>query len=102
MLVKEQSGNNRDSGKVPPSQTCPVAEGDQQQNGCHMTQPRDVEGCGNSKTGWDRMQSVRAIELRILTGIDEIETCCPEKNCQAQPAREPVQGAAYRDPCAGR
>src|SRR5687767_14392535 len=47
------------------------------------------------------MQSMGAIEFCILTGIDQIKTCCPEKDCQTQQTGQPIQRAAYRNPCAG-
>src|SRR5438093_12854417 len=80
MLVPEQYGNESKSRETDDPQTRASEKETQNDNHAQVEESRNPERPRDSKPFRDGVQPLLAIELKILTGIDNVETCDPQRH----------------------
>jgi len=66
-----------------------------------MEGARDPESGGDADVAGDGVESGVAVEVEILAGIEDIESCDPEGDGGGEQQDARVEGAAHGDPCGG-
>src|SRR6266567_1854623 len=67
-----------------------------------MEQPGDPERIADATVTWNRMQASLEVEVDVLAGVEDVETCYPESDGSSEEQDAWVEGASDGDPGGGR
>ena len=101
MFVGEKQS---DDYELQPLQAFPIRrrkQADQQHNHDQMKTSRDPKRLLNAEIARDGVQSGLAVEVEILTGVENIEAGAPESDRGGKQQDARIERAADGDPCRG-
>src|SRR5437667_1986037 len=98
VFVTEKQANRDDAGPCGPRESEACGKPGEQRNDQDVHDARDPECSGDAETLRNRVETCAAAELRILAGIEHIETADPECYGGAENQHARVEAAGDRDP----
>src|SRR3954451_129087 len=84
LFVHEQNGNSDDAGEIDSPEVSDWTKRSEAHDRDHMHRARDGQRMADTEVNRNRLQTIRAVEIEVLAGIEHIEAAHPRADCQGQ------------------
>src|SRR3954469_13754378 len=102
LFVHEQHGNSHDAGKIDSPEVSDWTECSEAHDRDHMHRARDGQRTRHTEVNRNRPQTIGAVEIEILAGIEHVESADPRADRQSQEPRFDSAASASGQPSPDR